>query len=203
LLFPELDSEGCLEPKDVLNPCPSQSLNPKDVLNLCPSQSLNPPVVTVSGTSKSRHRPYRSPPTTHCTTTIGLLQIDASGSATPPSTHVPEKPIVIRCCYRKPQCSPAASSRISVAGLRRKRKVRRREYGRRDQVEALEVEAAAATGVIYQEDSGIIGNSELEDPDEAHVMEEHEVHGDQLELHRRGSRFRRQREREKQSARSG
>jgi len=43
--------------------CPSQSLNPKDVLNLCPSQSLNPPAVTVSGTSKSRYRPYRSPPT--------------------------------------------------------------------------------------------------------------------------------------------
>ena len=34
-----------------------------------------------------------------------------------------------------------------------------------------------------------IGNSELEDPDETRVMEAHEIHGDQLELHRRESRF--------------
>jgi len=71
LPFPGHEPGGCLEPlpfpklnpEDVLNLCPSQSLNPKGALNLCPSQSWNPPVVTVSGTSKSRHRPYRSPPT--------------------------------------------------------------------------------------------------------------------------------------------
>ena len=43
--------------------------------------------------------------------------------------------------------------------------------------------------MICQEVSGIIGNSELEDPDETYVIEAHEVYGDQLELHRRGSRL--------------
>ena len=70
LPFPGHEPGGCLEPlpfpklnpEDVLNLCPSQSLNPKGALNLCPSQSWNPPVVTVSGTSKSRRRPYWSPP---------------------------------------------------------------------------------------------------------------------------------------------
>ena len=47
-------------------------------------------------------------------------------------------------------------------------------------------EPPRATGVICQEDSGRTGNSELKDPDETHVTEVHEVHGDQLELHRRG-----------------
>ena len=70
---------------------------------------------------------------------------------------------------------------MEVAARRRPRwqRRRRRECGRQDQ----------ATGVICQEDSGIIGNSELEDPDETQVMEAHEVHGDLLELHRKKSRF--------------
>jgi len=56
---------------------------------------------------------------------------------------------------------------------------------------SLNISITCGSGSECQENSGIIGNSELEDPDETHVMEAQRFTVTSLSyLHRRGSRFR-------------
>jgi len=56
---------------------------------------------------------------------------------------------------------------------------------------SVNISITSGSGSECQEDSGIIGNAELEDPDETHVMEAKRFTVTSLSyLHRRGSRFR-------------